>query len=106
MSTANELVRSPRTVGVAPRWVAYRGSNGSMIDTPTWVMNAIAPSRAMAGLRPRVQPRSRVSMDAGPEVTGPCSLGGQLIRRRGRDCRVCRRNGLAMPDVIHAGATV
>src|SRR4029079_1292725 len=77
-----------------------------MIDTPTWVMNAIAPSRAMAGLRPRVQRRSRVSNEAGSALTGPCSLGGQLIRRRGRNRRVVRRNGLAVTDVVQAGATV
>ena len=44
-----------------------------MMETPTWVMNAIAPSSAMAGERPRPQDTSRSPIVARVAVTWPCS---------------------------------
>src|SRR5258705_4912629 len=69
MRIANELVSRPRTVGVAPSDVAYSGRSGSMIETPTWLMNAIAPSSVIAGERPRLQPRTRSPIVARASVT-------------------------------------
>ena len=43
-----------------------------MIETPTWVMNAIAPSSAIAGVSPRVQCRVRPRTPVRPSVTPPC----------------------------------
>jgi hypothetical protein len=52
-----------------------------MIETPTWVMNAIAPRSAIAGLRPRPHDLARCTIEARASVTRPwsqeASQGGQ-----------------------------
>ncbi len=42
-----------------------------MIETPTWVMNAIAPSSAIAGERPRPHALTRSPIHARAAVTWP-----------------------------------
>src|SRR6266550_3728000 len=79
MRIANVLVKRPRTVGVAPSDVAYSGSRGSMIETPTWVMNAIVPSSAIAGLSPRSSDRIRSAIDLRSRLTWPCSQGASTV---------------------------
>jgi hypothetical protein len=72
---AKTLTIKPSSLGVAPSWTAYSGSSGSMIETPTLEMKAIAArttigrssSRRTANLAPN--PPSGIAAgyrDAGP----------------------------------------
>src|SRR5438093_5983634 len=96
MVTAKPLVNRPRTGGVAPSEVAYNGRSGSMIDTPTWVMNAIAPSSAIAGERPRPHVRTRLPILARANITAPSSRPGQ---QGASDVRGSRRAWTSRPSI-------